>query len=178
MKTKLITALRATAHALENGTFAYDWSKRSRCNCGALFCALTGMSATQLREKLPSALPSGRDEMTWGNTIGHYCTITGIPTHDLLKDVMAHGLTHQDIVELENLTNPKVVERMIRDNRNGLFAAVQGGHLFWKVSETPDAERANQKHTAAYMRAWADIMTEEGAMDVGAPEAKPVEQAA
>lgn len=45
MKTKLITGLRTAANALEQGTFYYTWAQRSSCNCGSLFCALTGKSA-------------------------------------------------------------------------------------------------------------------------------------
>lgn len=158
MKTKLITALRATANALEQGTFYYEWKWPQCCNCGSLFCALTGMSASELREAIPSCA-KGID-VTWKNTTGQHCPITGI--------------TQKDIIDLEYLRNPEVVKRM------GLKPTTKTTHMVWlwkkrkiKTVIPPKVNHTHRAHVIAYMRAWADLLTEEGAMDVPAQQTEP-----
>lgn len=157
MNTKLITALRLTANALEQGTFAYKWSHLAQCNCGALFCALSGRSPAQL-SKAAKPLHLTRDNGTgsWTELAGYWCPITGMTTQALFVELLGYGLTTLDITELEYLRNPEVLKRVGRGALNYRSAT--------------DA--------AAYMRAWANLLVErareEGKLSPE-PEPEPVQ---
>lgn len=183
MKTKLITALRTTASAIEAGTFNYDWTKLAQCNCGSLFCALTGKSAAELKTKCPPQL-SEKHTGTWKQLAGLHCPITGMPTQELFKELLSYGLTPQDIVNLEYLEDPRVKARMNLQKLEGneppdplpptkrkwyqrLSRAVVAAS-----TPKPKLYYNNKNHVAAYMRAWADLLKEEGAMDA-APSTTP-----
>lgn len=149
MKTKLITALRLTASAIRNGTFPYKWTEQSSCNCGALFCTLTGKSPVEMTHLIPKAIKN--TDPTWSIIAGQYCGISGLPKHSLFRELFGYGLTMQDISDLEYLKNEKVVAAVAagRSWLAGLFA----------LSHT------DKKDVADYMTAWADILTEEGKLD-------------
>lgn len=158
MKTKLITALRTAAKAVEDGTIAYDWTVMNRCNCGVLACALTGKAPVQLSAGLPDGM------RTWEHFTGTYCPITGMPEHAILRTMFAAGMSQRDIIDLEYLTNEKVLKRAgLLKERTRLFRGT-------RVEDTSDFENADD--LVAYMRAWADLLTEEGAMDVVEPPRK------
>lgn len=172
MKTKLITALRTAASAIEAGTFNYRWDRTAQCNCGSLFCALTGKSAAELT--VPPALVKEKDYgPTWTVLVGQYCPITGMPTQALFKELFSYGLTQQDIVNLEYLNDPKVKARM---NFHALVGNEPPPELpkrkwyQWRKPATAQQKLKlyynNKHHVAAYMRAWADLLQEEGAQDV------------
>lgn len=151
MNTKLITALRLTATALEQGTFNYDWKNLQQCNCGALFCALSGRSSAQLSAVTkPFHLSSDGGSGTWTQLVGYWCPITGMTTNKLFVELFGYGLTPLDITELEYLKNPAVLARV-------------GRKLDYR--KAADA--------AAYMRAWAALLAEQGRGD-GPAEPAPV----
>lgn len=149
MKTKLITALRITANAIRNGTFPYKWIEQSSCNCGALFCTLTGKSPVEMTHLIPKAMKNA--DPTWSILAGQYCSVTGLPKHSLFKELFGYGLTIQDIYDLEYLKNAKVVDRVMakKSRWNRIF----------------DLSHVNKHDVADYMTAWADILTEEGQLD-------------
>lgn len=143
MNTKLITALRLTATALEEGTFAYNWDRLGSCNCGSLFCALSGRSANELYNVASARrLRSGPNDGTgtWSQLAGSYCPITGKTTDALFKELLGYGLTVKSIVDLEYLRDPAVLARLIPPRK-----------LDYKSA----------RDAAAYMRAWADLLVEQ-----------------
>lgn len=150
MKTKLITALRATATALETMSFHYDWKKRTSCNCGSLFCALTGKSQSELPlppEPRKTILNQGP---TWTESAGFYCPVTGKPNHELFVDLMGYGLLPCDIYNLEYLHDDKVLAKL-------------------GVKKLNHTDRLD---VIRYMRAWADLLTNEGQDNIApVPEA-------
>ncbi len=159
MNTKLITGLRVAANALETGIFYYKWSHPACCNCGVLCCALTGKSAAGLARELPSPLS------TWENMIGEHCPITGIPTQTVFRELFAHGLTQRDLIQLEDLSDPKIVARLHLTERRRVprsFLPLKFG-IFGKLATVPVKPACDKKaHVIAYLRAWADLLVEEG----------------
>lgn len=161
MRAKLVTALRTAAKALEDGTFYYDWSKANSCNCGVLFCALTGRSASGLMQVMPPTVKDG----TWRERVGYYCPVTGVPENELFKELFSCGLTAKDIVHLEYLNDPKVREKMGSP-------LIQGrpytwlDRLIWRFTKKPVQHYAKRVNTIAYMRAWADLIAEQDALDM------------
>jgi hypothetical protein len=168
MNTKLITALRTAANALESGMFQYSWANQAQCNCGSLFCALTGKAPADLKNQIPKCLNTS-DNRTWTVLAGQYCPIAGIPTHELFKEVLSYGLTPQDIRDLEYLRNKAVVARMVITPETPPPRARGWWRLIVKKSPAPtsvEISYTNPRHVAAYMRAWAELLQEQGAMDV------------
>lgn len=162
MNTKLITALRTAAKALEEGTFRYDWNHMENCNCGVLVCALLGTSPSELVKLIPPAPLDEDTANTWKNAVGQFCPITGTPTHLLFKKLFSFGLTASDIVDLEYMENIRVLARM--DFR----------HRRWRWFAKIRSDYKDPAFVSAYLRAWADLLTEEGALDV--PTSEPVKQ--
>lgn len=160
MKTKLITALRTAANALENATFYYEWQQPAMCNCGSLFCALTGLSSADLKDRIPA--PVSGTSYAWSRLVGQYCPITGMPTQELFSKILGYGLTTTDIVNLEFLNDEKVLARVniTKEKRTGIWPFRRT--ITTKVDEL---DYKNKEHVIAYMRAWADLLTEEGALD-------------
>jgi hypothetical protein len=164
MNTKLITALRATAKALGESTFHYDWKYPTSCNCGSLFCALTGMSAAELKARKPKPITDATNQATWTTLVGQHCPITGIPHDELFKELFGYGLTQRDVLELEFLSNPKVLAR---------FKLMEKPKRKWyqRFASLPEVvsvkvDFQNKHHVVVYMNAWADLLVEEGKMDV------------
>lgn len=150
MKTKLITALRIAAGALENKTFDYRWNRCHMCNCGSLFCALTGKSPEELSEMIPNI---GLQFRTWETLVGQHCPIAGIPTNKLFAELLGYGLSQLDIINLENLSDPKILAAMPK-------------RKFWQFGPN----HKNSKDVIEYMRAWANLLVEEGRMDTAMPQ--------
>jgi hypothetical protein len=195
MKTKLITALRTAATALENGTFAYDWSQPHSCNCGVIASVLTHQSSKKLQSQVPD-IP----KPSWERIVQHHCPVTGLSENFVIRSMQEAGMTPLDIVQLEKLSNPKVVERMRLTRKITQSRQVgertetrmkQVPQSFWQrltcqpivkrevsrqvpVMEYSEVEQPisptkdNKSHTIAYMRAWAELLTEEGQEDVAA----------
>lgn len=198
MKTKLITALRTAATALENGTFAYDWTKMASCNTGIIACTLTHKSIKQVdaeiqAERLKTVVwtdkkPKSDFGPSWREAVQSHCPITGMSSISILRTLQEAGLTPQDICELEDLSNPVVAKRagfkawgeLTQGDKQklpvGTFA-VTAPNPWWKralglpknhVQEKTLPIRNQKEFTILYMRAWADILTEQGRDD--APE--------
>lgn len=153
MNTKLITALRTAAKALDEETFDYDWSFTSTCNCGSLCCALLGKSAAEMVKLIPKDIHKV-GHVTWTNLVGQYCPISGLPANSLFCELVRCGLTPKLIVELENLSNPEILARIRESDLLRLRS-------WWQLGEVViDCE--DRRHVALYMRAWAELLTEQG----------------
>lgn len=161
MNTKLITALRTTAAAIENNTFDYKWERRERCNCGSLFCSLTGRSAAGLSKIIPNSV-NGSTRANWTELVGQYCPISGVSEHELFRELMGYGLTPRDMIELDGLYNKEVRSRM-------KLKTIQPKRRWYQfrapVPYVEDIDYENERHVVAYMRAWADLLTERGQLD-------------
>lgn len=176
MKTKLITALRTCANALENGTFAYEWRKPESCNCGVVACALMGKSVAEMKDML---LPMKRqvDTVTWGSLVGRFCPVTGTPENEVFRALIEAGMSQTDIVELEMLANKEVLKRIdlldvtveIPETVTRSVLGIPCGTAK-RMVRRPVGHWIGKGNAIAYMRAWADLLTEQGAEDVAVPE--------
>jgi hypothetical protein len=207
MKTKLITALRTAAKALEDNTFAYDWTFPQSCNCGVVVGSLLGKSITELKDDLELrhySLPKkdGKCNPTWHRFVQHFCPVTGIPKDEILKELFNAGMTAKDISELEYLSNPEVRKRMkprftteyeysyeivtkevemevpvkrtfmeiLRGSKPATEKKIKkiSNRIEIKnpVRKQCSVEYTNKQDAIEYMRAWADMLVEEGKDDV------------
>lgn len=164
MKTKLITALRLAATAIETRSFAYDYARNTTCNCGVLYCAIAGKSAEDLRLKLPRV----GNPTNWRKLAGEHCPITGVPTNEIFRTLTETGLTAQDIGELEECGNEKVLSRL-----NVKLAPAPKNMLEKWLNRMGKnrtfAHYRDRDFVVKYMRAWADLLVEDGRLDVISP---------
>ena len=131
-KRFLIDALRATSTRLEHTDVKYQWGHMGQCNAGHLIQTVTGMSSFEIVESIDFQL----DE--WSEHATDYCSFTGSKVDDIFITMQRHGLSHSDIVKLENLS-----DKAILDNLNGGFR-----HLRRNVKED----------VVEYMRSFADLL--------------------
>ena len=106
----LVDALRATSERLEKDNAEYQWGHMGQCNAGHLIQTITGMSSFEIVESVDFKL----DE--WSEHATDYCSCTGSKVEDIFLAMERHGMTHSDIVKLENLSDKKILE-----NLNGGF---------------------------------------------------------
>jgi hypothetical protein len=138
-KNKLITALRLTAHKIENRLWDYSWSNMDKCNCGLLVCALNNEEPDSIHKKIfgLGGLYSVTRQGLWSG-VANFCINSGKPNNEIISSMFAAKLSCDDIIQLENLSNPKVVSRI-------------GSSL----------QRSDACDVVKYMRAWADVLLEE-----------------
>lgn len=127
----LIDTLRHVAGNLESGA-DYNWGNATKCNCAHLVQCLEPETAPAVLKEIRPQL----DE--WTEFANDYCPHSGASTDQLLDTLYEHGLTHDDIHQLEYLSNQRVLQ------------ALPGGFRY--------LEHGNRRHVALYMRTWASLL--------------------
>lgn len=119
-KEKLIKALRVSINALKNDTILYDWHNQASCNCGIVAQAITGMRRETLKQSFEVQISSRLHDIstednkisnTWQNAIKYLYPITGLSNIEILDRLQEAGLTKEDMVHLEYMTNPAILKR-------------------------------------------------------------------
>ena len=128
-KNKLIKALRKTANDLDNGC-EYEWGHMARCNAGCLVQNLMDKTQMEVLEMVNGQL----DE--WTEYADAYCKGTHQFIDDLFQELAQHGLSHEDVLHLENLSDPKITSTFPKEVRY--------------------MQRNNPNHVSKYMRRFAE----------------------
>jgi hypothetical protein len=129
----LIDALRITADRLESGA-RYEWGHMGRCNCGHLVQTITQMSDYEIVAAVDFQLAE------WSEHAQDYCTGTGHKVDALFLTLQQMGFGYQDVIQLENLNDRRVLARM-------------GERTFLRRNCRTDAVR--------YMRTLAEVLEED-----------------
>ncbi|GAB2795388.1 hypothetical protein GCM10027275_45680 [Rhabdobacter roseus] len=108
---QLIEALRRTAHKLATGA-SYQWGHMGSCNCGNLAQELTQLTKAEIHQR---ALAVGRGD--WHEQLNDYCPTSGLPMDLLIADMLAAGLSSEDLQQLERLSNRRILERLPLEKR-------------------------------------------------------------
>ncbi len=106
----LIDALRTTAQRLNQGA-KYEWGHMARCNCGHLVQTLTGMNDYEIAKSIDFQL----DE--WTEYAQDYCTYSGHKVEDLFVTLANVGFDQADVIHLENLSDPRVLNHLGSERR-------------------------------------------------------------
>jgi hypothetical protein len=122
-KETLIGALRLAIDALQNGTIHYDWAEQCSCNMGVVAQAVLKVDVNELddlRDSLFDKLAKINKERknenkeqfdrTWKNAIQLGCPLTGERLPEIIKRLEECGMTRADMVHLEYLENPAILE--------------------------------------------------------------------
>lgn len=129
MSAPLVVALRTVADRLAAGA-PFQWGHMGHCNCGHLAQVVTRRTAAEIHQ---SAILRRTGE--WSEYANDYCP-SGALIDDIFEDLLALGMTRQDIAHLEDLSDPAVV------------AVVGRGHL----------RRNDRQDAIDYFRAYADLV--------------------
>lgn len=114
--TKLINALKIAVNALKNDTVFYSWNKHASCNCGIVSQAVLGLTSEDLASKTNIFVKSLKDidkdiPQTWKNGIKYLCPLTGKSDIEIFNDLFEAGLSKDDIVHMEYMSNPAILEK-------------------------------------------------------------------
>jgi hypothetical protein len=139
---ELITALRATAERLGAGA-RYQWGHYGECNCGHLAQTLLGYAPAELHRF------GQQREGDWQEHAREYCDTSGYRIDHVIRQMLGAGLSLDDIIHLENLSDPRVL------------AALPGGMRYLARNDRDDA--------VLYLRTWAELLDRQlGRCDVEA----------
>jgi hypothetical protein len=131
----LVSALRSTAARLAAGS-TYQWGHLGMCNCGHLVETVCKVPPQQIHR-----IALADREGDWEALANAYCPTSGYPIDDIITELLALGLTTQDIGHLEKLDEPRVL------------AALPGGQRWL---------RRNDRHDLIdYLEAWAGLLERE-----------------
>ena len=100
----LKNALHETIERLRNDKTRYQWGHFGQCNCGHLAQTVTKASAREIHQ---SASLLGGD---WGVRIEEFCPVSRFLIDDIIRQLLTIGLEQEDIIHLENLSDPKVLK--------------------------------------------------------------------
>ena len=128
----LVDALRATSERLEKEDTKYQWGHMGQCNAGHLIQTVTGMDSFEIVQSVDFQL----DE--WSEHATDYCSCTGSKVDDIFLTMERYGMSHSDIVKLENLS-----DKAILDNLSGGFRYLR---------------RNIREDVIEYMRSFADLL--------------------
>lgn len=131
---QLVQAIRHTAQRLAKGD-NYQWGHMGSCNCGHLAQTITQYSKGQIHG---AAMGRHGD---WREQLRDYCPQSGLPLDQIIDEMLAFGLSTDDLAHLERLSHPQVLQAL------------------------PAAQR-NLKHNVRqdvvlYLNTWADLLEEE-----------------
>jgi hypothetical protein len=131
----LIQALRSTAQRLASQA-PYQWGHMGSCNCGHLAQTITKLSQADIHAR---ALQRYGD---WEQQLTDYCPTSGLPIDQTIAEMLALGFSHQDLAQLERLTNPAVRAALPWERRQAL--------------------RHNQRDDVVlYLLTWADLLEQQ-----------------
>lgn len=131
----LVTALRSTAARLAAGS-SYQWGHLGMCNCGHLVQTVCTLPPQRIH-----AVALSDREGDWEALANAYCPSSGYPIDEILGQLVAFGLTTQEIGHLEKLDEPRVL------------AALPGGHRWLQRNDRADL--------IAYLETWASLLEAE-----------------
>lgn len=101
----LIIALRISSDNIKHGA-PYQWGHMGSCNCGNLAQVLTGLSKGDIHS---AAMNKSGD---WTEQVLDHCPQSGLPMDLIIDELYAKGLTKQDLVHLERLSDPLILKRI------------------------------------------------------------------
>jgi hypothetical protein len=104
-KKTLIKALKETVDRLKNGA-KYEWGHMGRCNAGHIVQTLTGMSDYDIVKSVNFEM----DE--WTEHAKGFCDKSNENVEDIFLNMKEVGLSYQDIIHLENLSDKVVLKNL------------------------------------------------------------------
>ena len=128
-KFELIFGIRSTAKRLRANA-CYSWGHPGCCNCGHLIQSLTNFTQWEIHQ---AAYVKGGE---WKDLSRTHCETSGLEVDKIIKILFDHGLNLEDIIHLENLSDPEILNSMPIDRNT--------------------VKRNDRMHLIYYLESWAD----------------------
>lgn len=147
----LISALMKTAKNLQSGK-TYQWGHMGACNCGNLAQELTTLTKGEIHEY------AMRGRGDWSEQVEAFCPTSEMPMDLLINQLIAEGLTLEDLINLERLKDKAILSKISKERRDQL-------------------SHNRREDVALYLEKWAEVLQvqlleKQGKSTV--PEKKPV----
>lgn len=110
---ELILGIRKTIQRLKNGA-PYQWGHMGACNCGNLAQELTKLTKGEIHTY---AMQRHGD---WNEQLIDYCPTSGYPMDLMVGKMLGTGLTLDDLMHLEKLSDPKILRLIPAEKRQQL----------------------------------------------------------
>jgi len=133
---ELVRAMRSAAKRLRANA-VYSWGHHGSCNCGHLIQSLTKLTHRQIRQA------AHQKDGEWKDLSRTHCETSGLEVDKILKILFSLGLNVEDIIHLENLSDPKILKLMPIDSNS--------------------VKRNNRMHLIYYLESWADYIDSKSA---------------
>jgi len=130
-KDQLINALRNAATSISVGSH-YEWGHMGSCNCGHVAQQLTSFTREEIHRY---AMEKHGD---WSEQALDFCPQSGMTMDLLIGELTSKGLTTNDMIDLERLSNKEILRKV----------GVQG------------LNKNSKDNVVVYMNAWADLLQE------------------
>lgn len=132
---ELADVLRRTAKRIDSGKSNYDWKHIGICNCGNLVQIVTGKNKRQIYE-------SGRQKHgDWEMLTYLFKENSSYEIDKIIKAMLDFGFSLEDIVNLENLSCPRVLSRLPKERQY--------------------PKRDRREDVILYLETWAEMIEEE-----------------
>lgn len=128
-KIELLFGLRSAAKRLRANA-AYSWGHPGCCNCGHLIQSLTKLTQWEIQQ---AAYFKGGE---WKDLSSTHCETSGLDVDKIITILFGYGLNFEDIIHLENLSDPEILNSMPIDSNT--------------------VKRNDRIHLIYYLEAWAD----------------------
>jgi hypothetical protein len=129
----LAHALTVTARRLREGA-PYNWTHQGMCNCGHLAQTVTKKTRQEIHAYALQKVGE------WADHAVDHCPGSGYPIDHIIDELVALGMTTDDIVHLERLDDARVLR------------ALPGGKR--------DLKKNNRDDVVLYMETWARMLSE------------------
>jgi len=108
---EIIQALRNTAKRLIESD-QYQWGHMGSCNCGFLAQEITHLRRQEIHARAMSR------HGDWSEQLNDYCPTSGFLMDDLIYDMLSFGFDRDDLIHLERLSQPEILNWLEPSQRN------------------------------------------------------------
>lgn len=120
----LILAVRRTIIKLKHGAH-YEWGHMGACNCGNLAQELTNLSKAEIHAY---AMQRHGD---WNEQLVEYCPTSGYPMDLMISKMLENGCTLEDLMHLENLSDPAILQDIPKERRDMMCRNSKGDVILY-----------------------------------------------
>lgn len=110
---ELILGIRKTIKKLKDGA-PYQWGHMGACNCGNLAQEITKLNKGEIHRY---AMQRHGD---WNEQLVDYCPTSSYPMDLMVTKMLEAGLTLDDLMHLEKLSDPEILRRIPAERRQNL----------------------------------------------------------
>ncbi len=121
---ELITAFRKTIQKLKNGA-PYQWGHMGSCNCGNLAQEIAQLSKAEIHRY---AMQNSGD---WNDQLIDYCPTSGYPMDLMVKKLLDAGLTLEELMHLERLSDPAILKHIPMPRRYQLAKNIKEDVIYY-----------------------------------------------